>query len=133
MMPVYMDSCHQQRNQMPFPHYYHPSHNNVPPHVMMDHSKPPLVYESWPHGSNYGYSMSCHGCCNHCNFPGCYAYRPSLSHLHRHFTIAGIILHSLSPILSIMLLLYIMQWSSRGMSMIKMLIEIIIVVAVLIT
>ncbi|GAY51401.1 hypothetical protein CUMW_133950 [Citrus unshiu] len=58
MSTVYMDSCHQQRNQMPFPHYYHPSHNNVPPHVMMDHSKPPLVYESWPHGNNYGYSMS---------------------------------------------------------------------------
>ncbi|KAL9430268.1 hypothetical protein AB3S75_025621 [Citrus x aurantiifolia] len=43
MMPVYVDSCHHQRNQMPFPHYYHPSHDIVPPHMMMDHSIPPLV------------------------------------------------------------------------------------------
>lgn len=82
MMPVYryVDSNpHHQRNQQHcFPGF---EAVPVPPHLQqVDPSKPPnpMMYESFPCNTNYGYYVPYHGCCNHgCNyFPGHYSFRP---------------------------------------------------------
>ncbi|KAF5733095.1 BAG family molecular chaperone regulator 6 [Tripterygium wilfordii] len=60
MMPVhsYMDpnSC----DQVHYPQYYHPGFQAVPSHLMVDPSKPPVLFECPPYGSNYGCSFPCH-------------------------------------------------------------------------
>lgn len=79
MMPTYrsMDSYPFQRNQTPFPYYYHPDTDAVPPQIRMDPSK----YEQhWPHAGSYGHIIPTYSCCGHNNFPGYYGYRPSYPH-----------------------------------------------------
>ncbi|OMP08553.1 hypothetical protein COLO4_06360 [Corchorus olitorius] len=82
MMPMYryMDSNPPQRNQAPVPQHYFPGFEAVPPHLKADPYKSPMMYESWPCNSNYGYSVPYHGCCNHGNFPGYYSFRPPCPH-----------------------------------------------------
>ncbi|XVE73776.1 hypothetical protein DITRI_Ditri11bG0145400 [Diplodiscus trichospermus] len=82
MMPAYkyVDSNPHHRNQAPFPRHYFPGFEAAPPHLKFDPSKPPMMSESWPCSSNYGYYVPYHGCCNHGNFPGCYSFRPPCSH-----------------------------------------------------
>ncbi|KAL5859606.1 hypothetical protein ACOSQ4_000902 [Xanthoceras sorbifolium] len=82
MMPLYrnMDSYPNQRNQMPFPLYYYPSYDGIPPHMVVDQAKSPTMYESWPHGSHYAYPNTCQTCGNHGNFPGYCSFRPPLPH-----------------------------------------------------
>ncbi|KAA8516121.1 hypothetical protein F0562_019300 [Nyssa sinensis] len=67
---------------MPFTHSYHPNFEAVPPQAKVDPARSLGSYESWPYGSNYGYSIpvGCHGCCNHCYFPGYYSFRPPCPH-----------------------------------------------------
>jgi hypothetical protein len=83
MMPVYrcMDSYPHQNTQMPFPQYYHPGFEVVPPHMDIDPTKPYLAYESWPCGGNYNYPMPWNSCCNHNSFPGYYNFRPPYPHI----------------------------------------------------
>lgn len=73
MMPPYrcMESYPHQSNPTPFTPY-----QAFPTHVPVDPARPAAVYESWPHGGNYGYPMPYHSCCNHGNFPGYYGFRP---------------------------------------------------------
>ncbi|KAH7519527.1 hypothetical protein FEM48_Zijuj08G0046500 [Ziziphus jujuba var. spinosa] len=73
MMPHYrcMESYPFQRNQTPFTPY-----QAFPTPMPVDPAKPGTIYEPWPHGGNYGYTMPCHSCCNHGNFSGYYGSRP---------------------------------------------------------
>ncbi|XVF22448.1 hypothetical protein REPUB_Repub12eG0173400 [Reevesia pubescens] len=82
MMPVYryLDSNPHQRNQAPLQQHFFPGFEAVPPHFKVDPSKCPMMYESWPYSSNYGYPVPYHGCCNHGNFPGYYSFRPPCPH-----------------------------------------------------
>lgn len=82
MMPVYqyVDSNPRQRNQASFPPHYFPGFEAVPPHLKVDPSKPPMMYESWPCRSNFVYPFPYNGCCSHGNFPGYYSFRPPCSH-----------------------------------------------------
>ncbi|OMO64363.1 hypothetical protein CCACVL1_21814 [Corchorus capsularis] len=75
-----MDSNPPQRNQAPHPQHYFPGFEAVPPHLKVDPYKSPMMYESWPCNSNYGYSVPYHGCCNHGNLPGYYSFRPPCPH-----------------------------------------------------
>ncbi|KAL5571529.1 hypothetical protein UlMin_021126 [Ulmus minor] len=74
MKPLYrrVDSYPHLRNQTPIPQY-----QAFPPHMQMDQSRPPVAYESWPYGGNYGYPAPFHSCCNHGYFPSFYGFRPS--------------------------------------------------------
>ncbi|KAG5009122.1 hypothetical protein JHK87_017637 [Glycine soja] len=83
MMPAYrsMDSYPCQRNQIPFPHYYHPGIEAIPPQMKLDPSKPPFSYDQhWPYAGNFGHPTPPHFCCGHNNFPCHYSYMPSYPH-----------------------------------------------------
>ncbi|KAG2380262.1 BAG family molecular chaperone regulator [Vigna angularis] len=82
MMPIRsMDSYPYQRNQMPFPQYYHPGIEALPPQMKVDPSKPHLSYDPrWPYAANYGHLIPPHFCCGHNNFPCHYGYMPSYPH-----------------------------------------------------
>ncbi|GLT84696.1 hypothetical protein SLE2022_029130 [Rubroshorea leprosula] len=83
MMPVYRhtDSGPNHKTQVPFPQYYFPGVEAVPPHIKVDTlSQSPVRYEAWPHGSYYSYSVPSHGCCYHGNFPAYYGSRPPCAH-----------------------------------------------------
>lgn len=76
-----MDSYPYQRNQMPFPQYYHPGIEAFPPQMKVDPSKPHLSYDQrWPCAGNYGHPIPPHFCCGHNNFPCNYSYMPSYPH-----------------------------------------------------
>ncbi|KAI9180061.1 hypothetical protein LWI28_000736 [Acer negundo] len=110
----YMDSQPNQRNQVPYPQYYYPSYDGVPPHMMaVDQVKFPAMYESWPYGSNCAYPMPCHTCGSHGNFPSYYSFQPPLPHFfhHRNITDVDIILYSPFKTLSIIPFLHIIGWS----------------------
>ncbi|KAK6239764.1 hypothetical protein QUC31_005233 [Theobroma cacao] len=82
MMPVYryMDSSPHRRDQVPFPQHFFPGFEAVPPHLKVDPSNSPMMFESWPCSSNYGYSVPSYSCYNHGNFPACYSFRPPCPH-----------------------------------------------------
>ncbi|KAL5171675.1 BAG family molecular chaperone regulator 6 [Glycine soja] len=83
MMPAYrsMDSYPHQRNQIPFPHYYHPGIEPIHPQMKLDPSKPPFSYDQhWPYAGNLGHPIPPHFCCGHNNFPCHYSYMPSNPH-----------------------------------------------------
>lgn len=79
-MPAYrsMDSYPYQR---PFPHYYHPGIEAMPPQMKVDPSKPPFSYDQhWPYVANFGHPIPPHFCCGHNNFPCYYSHIPSYPH-----------------------------------------------------
>ncbi|KAK7389876.1 hypothetical protein VNO78_25172 [Psophocarpus tetragonolobus] len=80
MMPIRsLDSYPYQRNQMPFPHYYHPGIEAIPPKA--DPSKPPFFYDQrLPYTGNYGHPIPPNFCCGPNNFPCHYSYMPSYPH-----------------------------------------------------
>ncbi|KAI4328859.1 hypothetical protein L6164_021182 [Bauhinia variegata] len=83
MMPAYgsMDSHPYQRNQMPFPHYYHPAFD-VPPQANVDPSRSTLAYEQpWPYAGSYGCPTPVHFCCGYNNYPSYCSYRPAYPHI----------------------------------------------------
>ncbi|XP_047975936.1 BAG family molecular chaperone regulator 6 [Salvia hispanica] len=78
MEPVYMSIP-------PYPHqngqvYYRPSC-----YPGME-ARPPVSYESWPWGGNYGYAPpgTCHNCCNHAYMPALCAWGSPYSHVPPH-------------------------------------------------
>ncbi|RDX86832.1 BAG family molecular chaperone regulator 6, partial [Mucuna pruriens] len=85
MMPAYrsMDSYPYQRNQIPFPHYFHPGIEAIPPQMKVDPSKPPFSYDqSWPYAGHFGHPIPPHFCFGHNNndFPCYYHNMPSYPH-----------------------------------------------------
>jgi len=66
---------------MPFPHYYHPGIEALPPQMKFDPSKPHFSYDQrWPYAGNYGHPVPPHFCCGHNNSPCNYSYMPSYPH-----------------------------------------------------
>jgi len=80
MIPGYrnMDSYPFQRNQIQFPHYYHPGMEPIPPQM----TKSPFPYEQpWPYASNYNHPMPPHFCYGHNNYPYYNNHMPSYPHV----------------------------------------------------
>lgn len=83
MIPAYrnMDSYPYHRNQIPYPHYYRPTIEAIPPQMKVDPSKPPFSYDQcWPYAGNFGHPIPPHFCCGHNNFPCYHSYMPSYPH-----------------------------------------------------
>ncbi|CAJ1950295.1 unnamed protein product [Sphenostylis stenocarpa] len=79
--PRTMDSYPYQINQMPFPHYYHPGIEALPPQMNVDPTKLPFSYDQrCSYAGNYGHPIPPHFCCGHNNFPCQYSYMPSHPH-----------------------------------------------------
>ncbi|XP_057805754.1 BAG family molecular chaperone regulator 6 [Salvia miltiorrhiza] len=78
MEPVYM-------NMQSYPHQNGQVHYRPCGYPGME-ARPPMSYESWPWGGNYGYAPpgACHACCNHAYMPAHCAWGSPYSHVPPH-------------------------------------------------